>query len=346
MVEPQNFPIDPGLRYINKKDLSYQRKRKGKGFVYVDPVGRIIQNDKLLNRFKSLVIPPAWENVKICAMETGHIQVTGRDVKGRKQYIYHTRWDDYRNTTKFNRMIEFGETLPMIRKRIEKDLRKKSLLRNKVLAVIIKLMEQTLIRVGSEIYAEQNKSYGMTTLKDKHIRINGDTLNFNFNGKSGKPLSVSFTDKRLARIVKKCQDLPGQQLFQYLDEIGDRHPIESSDVNNYLNTIVEKNFTAKDFRTWGATVTAAKKLSNYPLSDNEKENKRIIVKAVKETAEELNNTPAICRKYYVHPHILQAYLDGRLFRTIATVSNSKSKYGLSSEEKAVLRILKKYNSKN
>jgi DNA topoisomerase-1 len=352
---PQGYKMDnsnkqqlknAGLRYINEDDLCFKRRRNGKGFVYLDSEGEKIKSKKLIQRFESLVIPPAWEKVQICSSDNGHIQATGRDSKGRKQYIYHADWEELSNTNKFNRMIEFGQTLPLIRKHVGKDLKKKSLLRNKVLAVIIRLMEETLIRIGNEIYAEQNKSYGLTTLKDKHIEVNGFTLNFQFNGKGGKPLSAALTDKTLAKIVKKCQDLPGQKLFQYLDEEGKRQPVESADVNNYLNNIVEKNFTAKDFRTWGATVAAAEKLNKIPLSDKENENNRNIVKAVKQTAEELNNTPAICRKYYIHPHLIQAYLDGYLFKAMSQkTSAKKSKYDLDKEEKAVLNILKKYKTK-
>jgi DNA topoisomerase-1 len=341
----ENVIIEPGLRYINKKDLCIFRNRKGKGFVYTDTDEKIINDKNLLERFKSLVIPPAWEKVKICTLESGHIQATGRDARGRKQYIYHTKWEDFRNTTKFNRMIEFGETLPLIRKRVEKDLKNKSLIRNKVLAIIIKLMEKTLIRIGNEIYAEQNNSYGLTTLQDKHLKIIGSSLNFQFNGKSGKPLQLTLTDESLAKIVKKCQDLPGQQLFQFFNEEGKRQPVESADVNNYLNSIIEENFTAKDFRTWGATVAAAVKLNKLPLSANEKENNKNIVSAIKQTASELNNTAAICRKYYVHPHILQAYLDGYLFKAFKNSPGRNTKFGLSGDEKAVLKILKKYKSK-
>jgi len=337
---------DYNLRYVDDNDLCIQRRRRrSKRFVYFNGNGKAIHDKKLIQRIESLVIPPAWEEVKICKNDNGHIQATGRDSKNRKQYIYHSVWEEFSNLNKFNRMIEFGETLPLIRKRIEKDLKKKALLRNKVLAVIIKLLEETLIRVGNGIYAEQNKSYGLTTLKDKHIEINGYTLNFQFNGKSGKPLTLALTNKSIAKIVKKCQDLPGQNLFQYLDEEGNREPVESADVNNYLNDIVGKNFTAKDFRTWGATIIAAEKLNTLPLSDNEKENEKKIVEAVKYTAEELNNTPAICRKYYIHPDLLQAYLDGYLFKVMSKTTAGKTKYGHDKTEKAVLKILKKYKSK-
>jgi len=243
-------------------------------------------------------------------------------------------------------MIEFGETLPLIRKNVKKDLKKKSLLRNKVLAAIIKLLEETLIRVGNEIYAEQNKSYGLTTLQDKHIEINGSTLSFKFNGKSGKPLSLKLTNKTLAKVVKKCQDLPGQQLFQYITEENKRESVGSADVNEYLNSIVEKNFTAKDFRTWGATVFAVKKLYQLPLSDYPKENEKNIVGVVKETAHILNNTPAVCRKCYIHPDILKSYLDGFLFKAVEKSKPGRSEYSLNKEEKAVLRILKKYKPRN
>jgi DNA topoisomerase-1 len=334
------------LRYINENNLCIQRKRRGKGFIYVNPEGKLIHDQKLIKRFQSLVIPPAWENVLICDEENGHIQAVGRDNKGRKQYIYHGTWEEFSNVNKFNKLIEFGEALPLIRKQVRKDLKKKSLLRNKVLAVIIRLLEETLIRIGNEIYAEQNKSYGLTTLKNKHIHVDGSTLNFQFNGKGGKPFSIAISDRTLSKIVKKCQDLPGQHLFQYVDEENKRQPVESSDVNDYLNSIVNKNFTAKDFRTWGATVSAAEKLVKLNLTDNEKENQRNILKAVKETAKELNNTPSICRRYYIHPDILNAYNDGYLHKVMINIDpDNKPGYKLDKTERAVLKILKKYSKK-
>ena len=338
---------DAGLKYTNENDLCFRRAKNGKGFIYFDEEGNPVKNNKLLERFKSLVIPPAWESVKICASEMGHIQATGRDAKGRKQYIYHPRWTEVSNSNKFGKMIEFGEALPLIRKHVERDLKKKSLPLEKVLAVIIKLLEETLIRVGNRIYAETNNSFGLTTLQDRHLKVKGSNLKFEFTGKSGKLLQLDYNDKKLARLVKQCQDSPGQHLFQYFDEEGKRHPVESDDVNIYLNKIVEKNFTAKDFRTWGGTVIAVKELFSMPLSEFKKENERNVVKAVKIVASALNNTPAICRKYYIHPYIIESYLEGKLFKVIekTLMKRRHSKFGLTAEEKALLVLLKKYSKR-
>lgn len=331
------------LRYINDYNLCIQRKTRGKGFIYLNPLGKIIRSRKLIGRFEALVIPPAWKDVFISDDVNGHIQAVGRDSKGRRQYIYHEKWKEFSNTNKFNKLIEFGENLSAIRKYVAKDLRRKSFLRDKVSAVIIKLLEETLIRIGNIKYAEENKSYGLTTLKNNHIRVTGITVKFEFNGKGGKPVSVELKNKTLSRIIKKCQDLPGQHLFQYIDEEGKLQSVESADVNNYLNTIVEKNFTAKDFRTWGATVYAAELLNDLPLSENDKANDRNIIAAIKQTAKKLNNTSAICRKYYIHPDIFNAYKDGYLFKAMTQTSVRNSRSGLSGSEKAVLKILKKYS---
>lgn len=335
-----------GLHYVNENDLCIRRIRKGKGFTYLDEKGKIIKNEKKLERFKSLVIPPAWENVLICDSEKGHIQATGRDAKRRKQYIYHPRWDEVRNETKFERMIDFGKTLPSIRKKIEKDLRNKKLSRSKVLALIIKLLEETLIRIGNEEYAKQNNSYGLTTLRDKHIKVKGHTLKFFFNGKSGKETELDFSDKRLAKLVKQCQDLPGQQLFQYIDEDGNIASVESLDVNEYLTENFGKDFTAKDFRTWGGTVIAVEELYHMPVSETEKEKNKNMVNIVKIVSRTLNNTPVICRKYYIHPDIFNAYRDDYLFKAVEKASKiRKSKYSLNTEEMAAILILKKYSNK-
>ncbi len=335
---------DQDLLYVNDDDLRIKRIKRGKGFIYVNSKGGIIRKKELILRFKSLVIPPAWENVLICDNKKGHIQAVGRDKRGRKQYIYHKKWEEFSNTNKFSRLIEFGESLPIIRRQVEKDLQKRSLLRNKILAVIIRLLEETLIRIGNKIYAEQNKSFGLTTLKNRHIKIKGTTLNFHFNGKGGKPFDLTISNKGLSKIVKKCQDLPGQYLFQYIDEEGNCQPIESSDVNSYLNNIIEKNFTAKDFRTWGATILAAENLNQFPLENDDKINERNIVKAVKLTSKELNNTPSVCRKYYIHPDIIKAYRTSYLSKVFSSASIPRNnKYGLDKVEKVVLKILKKYS---
>ncbi len=335
---------DYSLRYTLDNDLCIRRRRRGKGFQYLDGQDETIHDEKILQRIKSLVIPPAWTDVLICGDNKGHIQAVGRDSKGRKQYIYHEKWEEFSNNKKFDRLIEFGRSLPAIRKQVKKDLRKRSLIREKVLAVIVRLLEETLIRVGNEIYAEENNSYGLTTLKDKHVDIKGINIFFHFNGKSGKSFELDMKDRTLARVVSQCQDLPGQHLFQYIDEEGKRQPVDSSDVNQYLNDIVNKDFTAKVFRTWGATVLAAENFSEVSPEENDRKNKRIISGIIKKTAEELNNTPAVCRDYYIHPDIIKAWQDGGLSKIIAGQNSAYNSTGLNKTELAVIKILKKYSA--
>ncbi len=343
-AENKNLLKDYSLRYTAENDLCISRRRRGKGFQYLDEQGKTISNDKILQRIKSLVIPPAWKEVLICGSQEGHIQAVGRDSKGRKQYIYHEKWEEFRNNKKFDKLIEFGRSLPAIRKQVNKDLRKKKLIREKVLAVILRLLEETLIRVGNEVYAEENNSYGLTTLTDKHVDIKGINIYFHFNGKSGKSFELDIKDKTLARVVSQCQDLPGQHLFQYIDEQGKRQPVDSSNVNEYLNSIIEKDFTAKVFRTWGATVLAAENFMHVSPEENDTKNKRIISGVVKKTAEELNNTPAVCREYYIHPEIIKAWKEGYLPKAMNRKQRS-SRQGLNHSEKAVLTILKHYSKK-
>lgn len=347
---PKESAKKAGLRYVGDDNLCYKRIKKGKGFTYVDEEGNQIKDEKLLDRFKSLVIPPAWKDVKICNLQNGHIQATGRDVKGRKQYIYHERWEEIRSETKFHRMYEFGLKLPEVRKKIYSDLKKRSLPREKVLALIITLLEETLIRIGNEEYAKENKSYGLTTMLDKHFEMEGSKLLFVFNGKSGKEAEVSMADNRLAKMVKACQDIPGQQLFQYIDDEGKRQPVSSGDVNDYLQEITGTDFTAKDFRTWGGTIIAAEIL--YELDDFEtpEEGEKNIVRAIKTVAKALNNTTAICKKYYVHPAVINAYLQGTLTeemkkaeKRLGNKNIRREKFDI--EESAVLSILKKENMK-
>ncbi len=334
------------LRYTGEQDLCIKRRRRGKGFQYLDQDGNTIRDEAVLERIKSLVIPPAWDDVLICSNLKGHIQAVGRDSKGRKQYIYHEKWEEFRNNKKFDRLAEFGKALPKIRKQVNKDLRKRSLLRRKVLAVIVRLLEETLIRVGNEVYAEENDSYGLTTLKDKHVEVKGINIYFHFNGKSGKTFELDIKDRTLAKVVSMCQDLPGQHLFQYLDEDGKRQPADSSEVNEYLNSIVKKDFTAKVFRTWGATVLAAENFSKVTPEEDDKKNKKIISDIIKKTAEELNNTPAVCREYYIHPDIIRAWEDGYLSRAMKSRSSAKNKKELDKTEAAVLKILKRYSAES
>jgi len=332
-----------GLYYISVTEPGFIRKKIGKGFIYFDHNNNKIEDEKLISRIESLVIPPAWEEVWICRKASGHIQVTGRDAKGRKQYIYHPKWDEIRNTNKFNLMLKFAESLPLIREKVEQDLKQKNLTKQKVAAIIIKLLEETLIRVGNMEYAIANDSYGLTTLKNKHIEIEGNKIKFMFVGKSGKNWEVDVNNKKLAKLVKQCQELPGQNLFQYVGEEGNLQNITSNDINEYLKNIVDLGFTAKDFRTWGGTVTAAIELYHSGKAENEKDEKKKITQAIKNVAKALNNTLAVCRKYYIHPEIIESYKDGTLFTEMQKAEKKieTQPFALEKEEKAVLNILYK-----
>jgi DNA topoisomerase-1 len=279
-----------------------------------------------LSRIRALAVPPAWTDVWICPHDNGHIQATGRDAKGRKQYRYHRRWREVRDETKYEKTIAFAEALPRIREAVERDLGRPGLPREKVLATVVRLLEITHIRVGNEEYARKNKSFGLTTMRDRHVDVEGSLLRFHFRGKSGKDHDVGLRDKRLARIVKRCSDLPGDELFQYVAEDGQRRSIESADVNAYLRAIAGAEFTAKDFRTWNGTVLAARALREQRFETKREANKNVAA-AIKEVAERLGNTPSVCRKCYVHPAIVEAYVGGLL-------------HGVADEETAVLALLR------
>jgi DNA topoisomerase I len=300
------------LRYVNDGEPGIQRKRASKGFRYVDVEGKPVRDAETLRRIKALAIPPAWTEVWICPFANGHIQATGRDAKGRKQYRYHARWRAERDGTKYDRMPAFGRALPKLRQRLEQDLALPGLPREKVLATIVQLLETTLIRIGNEEYARQNGSFGLTTMRDQHVRIRGSQLRFQFRGKSGVRHAIDLKDRRLAKVVKRCQDLPGQELFQYLDDEGKRQTVSSTEVNSYLREITGEEFTAKDFRTWAGTVLAALALQEFKSFDSQTEAKRNIVRAIETVAARLGNTPAVCRKAYVHPAILELYTSGAL----------------------------------
>ena len=301
-----------GLRYVNDESPGIRRKRAGSGFTYIGADGKRITDPAVLLRVKHLVIPPAWTDVWICPDPVGHIQATGRDARGRKQYLYHARWREVRDAAKYERLVAFGEALPRIRERVDEDLRRRGIPREKVLAAVVKLLEETSIRVGNEEYRRENGSVGLTTMSDDNAHFEGNSLRFEFKGKSGKEHSVELNDKRLARVVKQCQDIPGQELFQYLDENGERHAIGSSDVNQYLRDISGSDFTAKDFRTWNGTVLAMRYLRVCETPSSATAGKRSVSAAIKSVAHELGNTPAVCRKAYVHPVVLNAYLEGSL----------------------------------
>jgi len=310
--------------------------------VYFGTDGETIKDADILARIKSLAIPPAWRDVWICPIAHGHLQATGIDAKGRKQYRYHPRWRAVRDETKYDRMRLFGRALPGIRARVERDLARSGLPREKILATIVRLLETTLICVGNEEYARQNASFGLTTMQDRHVDISGATLTFEFRGKSGISHSIDLTDRRLAKIVKRSQDLPGYELFQYLDEQGTRRSVDSADVNAYLKEISGEEFTAKDFRTWAGTVLAARALQEFQTFDSQAQAKRNVVQAIEAVAKRLGNTKAVCRKCYVHPRVIDLYMDGSLLQTLkrrVKKELSQSLHGLPPEEAAVLALL-------
>ena len=318
---PQVDPLESarlaGLRYVNDQKMPGIRRIGSKTRVrYVLPNGRTLGDRAELQRIKSLVIPPAWTDVWICPLANGHLQATGRDARGRKQYRYHPRWREVRDEVKYGKLIAFAEALPLIRRRTEADLKRAGLPREKVLAAVVQLLEKTLIRVGNEEYARENGSVGLTTMKDGHAKIDGGRVRFAFKGKSGVAHAVDLEDRRLARIVKACRDLPGYELFQYVDDAGKRQTIDSADVNDYLRQITRQDFTAKDFRTWAGTVLAAQALAAIKGWTSNAEAKRNVVKAVESVAKRLGNTRAVCRRCYIHPAILDAYLDGATIRAI------------------------------
>lgn len=310
--DPKKSALLAGLRYVSCNSPGIQRRKRGQGFAYIDCDGRRIRDPRVLQRIRSLVLPPAWENVWICALDNGHLQATGFDARGRRQYRYHPQYRKIRNETKFASMPQFAKALPLIRKRVDRDLARPGLPREKVVATVVRLLEKTFIRIGNEEYARENSSFGLTTLRDRHVKVSGETVEFHFRGKSARMHDISVHDKRLARIVKQCRDLPGYELFQYVDEFGETHSIDSSDVNGYLHEITSQDFTAKDFRTWTGTVQTAIALSEIGPASSETEAKRNVVSAIKRTASLLGNRPATCRNYYVHPAVLDAYMEGAL----------------------------------
>lgn len=344
ITDPVQSAKAAGLRYVSDEIPGIRRKRAGKHFSYIGLDGKPIHDPDELQRIKSLGIPPAYTDVWICPLPNGHIQATGRDAKGRKQYRYHPRWREVRDETKYGRMLAFGAALPRIRERVEQDLGLPGLPREKVLATVVRLLGATLIRVGNDEYAKQNKSFGLTTMRDRHVEINGATVKFRFRGKSGKNHSIALTDRRLARIVKRCRDIPGYELFQYIDDNGERQTIDSADVNEYLREITGQDFTAKDFRTWAGTVLATLALQECEAFASETQAKRQIAQAITSVAERLGNTPSICRKCYVHPAVIDSYLDGTMIESLQQRVEQEledAPEGLEPEERAVMRLLKR-----
>ncbi|HEY3628491.1 MAG TPA: DNA topoisomerase IB [Terracidiphilus sp.] len=342
IADPVESSRQAGLRYVTDSTPGITRKRWGKSFRYFNPDGTQVKDATVLARIKSLVIPPAWTDVWICTSPNGHLQATGRDARKRKQSRYHPRWREVRDETKYERMKAFGEALPGIRKRVEEDLALAGLPRKKVLATIVRLLETTFIRVGNEEYAKENQSYGLTTLRDKHAEIKGATIRFKFKGKSGKQHNIDVNDRRLARIVKQCQDIPGYELFQYFDEDGSHRSVDSSDVNEYLREISGEPFTAKDFRTWAGTVLACTLLREFEVFDSQTQAKKNVVNAVKSVAERLGNTPSVCRKCYVHPAVIESYMGGEMvkaFEDEVKRTLTRSPHALRRDEFDLLHLL-------
>jgi DNA topoisomerase-1 len=347
-VDPTESAVEAGLRYMDCEGLCIRRVRRGKSFRYLDADGRPVRDPKHLERIRKLAIPPAWTDVRICRSANGHLQATGRDVKGRKQYRYHSRYRQVRDQAKFSRMIAFGATLALIRAGVQRDLERRGLPKEKVLATVVRLLETTFIRVGNDEYARDNESFGLTTLRNKHVRIDGARLMFRFRGKSGLEHSIELTDRRLAGIVKNCQELPGYQLFEYADPKGEVHRLDSADVNEYIRGLSGQDFTAKDFRTWAGTLLAAREFYAAGLSRNETEAKKTVVATVKSVAGALRNRPATCRKYYIHPAVIEAYANGSLFPAMEQGKEQNAAYagmGLRPEEYSVMVIVAEHQQK-
>ena len=348
LTDPVLSAKDASLHYVSDAKPGMVRKRCGKRFRYIDSDRAPIKDPAVLARIKSLAIPPAWKDVWICPNPRGHLQAVGRDAKGRKQSRYHPRWREVRDATKYERMLLFGTALPAIRERVAHDLALPGMPREKVLATIVGLMEKTLIRVGNVEYAQENHSYGLTTMRGRHVHVDGSTVTFKFQGKSGVHHTVDIHDRRIARIVQRCQDIPGYELFQYIDGEGNHHTVDSADVNDYLREISHEDFTAKDFRTWAGTLLASMALKECETCDSVAQAKKNIVQAVKAVADQLRNTPAVCRKCYVHPAVLESYLDGTLLKekTSRAARNGRgSEAALQEEESALLDFLKRHRKK-
>lgn len=335
---------DAGLRYVTDGVPGITRRRAGKGFVYVGTDGKLVRDASTLARIRALAIPPAWEHVWIAPRADGHLQATGRDARGRKQYRYHPRWTGIRDEVKYGRMIAFGKALPQIRRRVSTDLHAPPLSRERVLATVVALLDRTCIRVGNEEYARTNGSYGLTTMQDRHVRVRGSRVTFRFRAKSGVLQEVDLHDAALARSVKHCQDLPGQTLFQYVDAAGARQVVDSGDVNQYVREVTGQDFTAKDFRTWAGTVLAAMALCDLRLATTPSARKRCVVQAVTDVAARLGNTRAVCRKCYIHPMVIDAFMDGVTIDVQnAPTRRTRASGRLSPGEAAVLGLLRRFS---
>jgi DNA topoisomerase I len=346
---PDDLPLDPHdaaraahLHYVSDKKPGITRIREGDGFAYRNPDGSPVTDERTLERIRKLAIPPAYIKVWICRNPQGHLQAVGRDARGRKQYRYHPRWRAVRDEAKYGKMLVFGRVLPRIRARVREDLARHGLPREKVLAAIVALLEKTMMRIGNEEYAKENKSFGLTTLRNRHVRVDGKHLAFDFRGKGGMKHHIDLADPRLARVVARCRDLPGQDLFHYLDEDRQPHGVTSDDVNQYLREISGEEITAKDFRTWAATNLAAMALTELEIYDTQAKAKKNVVATVEQVAKKLGNTPAICRKCYIHPAVFEGYLDGSLVEGLHARAEqvlADGGEGLTAEEVAVTAFL-------
>ncbi len=342
ITDPPAVAKAAGLRYVNDSRPGITRKPHGKSYRYSHPDGSPVTDEETLARIKALVIPPAYTDVWICPQPNGHLQATGRDARGRKQSRYHPHWREVRDETKYERMLLFGDALPRIRERVDHDLALHGLPREKVLATIVRLIETTFIRVGNEEYARTNKSYGLTTMQTRHALVHGGTITFDFKGKSGVHHTIDLQNKRLAGIVKKIQDLPGHELFQFVDHEGNTHKIHSEDVNQYLQEITGEHFTAKDFRTWAGTVLAAMLLREFEPYTTQTQAKKNVVEAIKSVSQRLGNTPSVCRKCYVHPAVLEGYFSGAMLGAMeaeVTEEVDKQLHALRAEELSLLQML-------
>src|SRR5437016_13490287 len=337
LVDPIESARAAGLRYVSDLSSGIRRKRAGKGFTYSDSDGRTVRDPETIRRIKRLTVPPAWTDVWICPDPRGHLQATGRDARRRKQYRYHPRWREIRDAVKYDRMVAFAAALPEIRERTDGDLERPGMPRQKVLAAIVRLLEETRIRIGNAEYRKENGSFGLTTLRNRHVEVMGSDVRFSFRGKSGKLHHVDLQDRRLARIMKRFLEIPGQELFQFLDESGEAKPIDSADVNAYLREISGEDFTAKDFRTWAGTILAARFLRETIARPNTRGAKKQLVRAIARVADELGNTPAVCKKGYIHPAVVAAYLAGGL--KPVKEKDDVDPYTLSAEERSLLALL-------
>jgi len=342
-LDPEVAAKQAQLRYVDDSAPGITRHKAPNGFDYRLPEGALVRDIDTVKRIRSLVVPPAWTDVWICLDPNGHLQATGRDARGRKQYRYHPRRREVRDEAKYSKLLIFTHVLPQLRARVEEDLKRPGLQRERVLAAIVRLMELTFFRIGNSEYAKANKSFGLTTLRDRHVAIEGSRIHISFRGKSGKHHETDINDRRLARIVKDCRDLPGYELFQYVDDDGERHTVGSAEVNEYWREITGEEITAKDFRTWAGTQLAAEALREFEAFDSEAERKRAVVRAVEKVAKHLGNTPTICRRCYIHPAVLEGYLDGTMLQALAENTRmylAENIGGMSAEEAAVTAFLR------